>query len=149
MAATPWQVGRHLTVLTVDDLTVNESTGVITPAASPASIRTYVADFDDDFDVDLENIVPTTSQKRNFVPLESGTSFLVQEILRNGSSPGVLLGLVDGGSTHLQVVWDYGASTYTYQGAIQRTSRPHRKGASVYSVQLQPIDNGGANPAIT
>lgn len=142
-------LGRHTTTLTVQGATVDEATGVWTLAGSAVSILGYIDGLSDETQTETERIESYADTAKNPVPLVSGSTVTVTEIMKNAAAPSQLKKLyLSDAVNYIKVVETHG-DTSTYYLAIESGSRQRGRGKNTYTLIGSTVNIGAANPAIS
>ncbi len=152
MAVGLYALGRHLTAVTLTTYTATVNTGVLVPGISVV-ITGLVDETDAEETVDLEEISPITTSRRNKLGISYGTRFDVVEIqtyptyVANVRGP-QLLGLKSTflATGYVGVTYAFGGNTESLLGIYAGMSRPLRgKGKQIVRARFEEVDNGVDN----
>lgn len=147
MATIPgWLTGKGVTAVTITPQTVNNQTGGLTDTTAVplvghldgVAIRTRVTN---------EEISPMDAVRENYVPIQTGSSFELTEVLK---AIGInLLAPAANASLYQKVVLTRGAQTYLFYGIVESYTETIVRGKSVAVLTVQMIDPGSFNPTYT
>lgn len=151
-----YNLGKHWQTLTVVDVTVAETTGIYTVGGTPVSILGTVEELNEEGVYETVNLSPATRTARNPVRIEVGTRFQITELMTNpvvvaGAYRESVLRYMDLTYQYVRIAFKASAHasavTMTLTGLIVASGSPRSKGRNTYSITIETIDLGAANPS--
>lgn len=150
MALQPWLLGRHVTSVLVHVQTYNNATGALADAAVTAGnvsqlvVTTGVVDeIRLDATRETENISPSNSQRSHAVPIKTGFSLQLSEVMRSSVAGCLLANVWFAGPTNY-VRFAFARAGKTWAGYFLMTSYDETivRGKNVARMSLVFVDNG-------
>lgn len=150
MALTPWLLGRHVASVLVHVQTYDNTTGALADATSSAStvsqlvVTTGVVD-----EIRLgatretENISPANSQRSHAVPIKTGFTLQLSEVMRSSVAGCLLANVWFAGPTNY-VRFAFVRAGKTWAGYFLMTSYDEtiQRGKNIARMTLAFVDNG-------
>lgn len=145
MASVPvWLIGKHVTACQIFCGVTVAANGTITDG-SGTTIYGHLADVNIESQNELENISEMAQRRQNFVIIESGTTFVLTELLKsNGTNILASAGYV---SDYVKITLTRGGQSFTFYGVIESYSESLVKGSGRGVMRVRMVDSGAANPS--
>src|SRR5882724_6296865 len=149
-------LGRSTGTMTVAGVTLTASTGATGVTLSPGTARSVLTQFKtwkNTYSNETENISATSSRNKNMVITESGTDIEITGFLfanDSVSTPSNYLTSIINSFDYIQYVATYAGRTWTGYGVIKGYDENiDGKGAINFTLNLEAVDPGSANPVMS
>jgi hypothetical protein len=146
MTAIPvWLKGSNVTACAIVPQTV-ASDGTLSAGAS-SNLVGSIDSISVQSTAELEEISPMTTTRRNMVPIKTGTTITLVEILKsNGTN---LLAAVAYAATYVQVSLTRGGQAFSFYGVVADYNEDLQRGKSVGTMVIDMVDISSTNPTYT